>query len=170
MVKKSKTAGKTATSSTTTVVNYGTTKQKVDYTPAGVAVHTKDRKNIIVYLKNGEKLIISKPVSDKQLNYFKETTAEGYVDHNDTNRIYMYSEYVVKHIKETDYNEDLQSEKAPKKESNVEQQSKAMRETAKKAAGKTNWTINKALKDQEKEEQEAAEEAASKTSKKGGND
>ena len=124
MSTKPKTAGKTATSSKATVVNYGTTKQKVDYIPAGVAAHTKDRKNIIVYLKNGDKLIISKPVSDKQFNYFKETTAEGYVDHNDTNRIYMYSEYVVKHIKETDYNEDLQAahqqEKQPKEKNKVE--------------------------------------------------
>lgn len=61
------------------------------------------------------------------------------------------------------------SEKAPKKESNLEQQSKAMRETSKKAIAQTRAKINKELYKQLKEEKEAAKKAVSNSTKKGGN-
>lgn len=65
-------------------------------------------------------------------------------------------------------NETHPSEKAPKKESNVEQQTKAIQETTKKAAAQTRAKMNKALYKQLKEEKEAATKAASNSTKKGG--
>ena len=65
-------------------------------------------------------------------------------------------------------NETHPSEKAPKKESNIEQQSKAIQETTKKATAQTRAKMNKALYKQLKEEKEAAKAAASNSTKKGG--
>ena len=65
-------------------------------------------------------------------------------------------------------NETHPSEKAPKKESNIEQQSEAIQETTKKAAAQTRAKMNKALYKQLKEEKEAAKAAASNSTKKGG--
>ena len=65
-------------------------------------------------------------------------------------------------------NETHPSEKAPKKESNMKQQSKAIQETTKKAAAQTRAKMNKELYKQLKEEKEAAKEAASNSTKKGG--
>ena len=65
-------------------------------------------------------------------------------------------------------NETHPSEKAPKKESNMKQQSKAIQETTKKAAAQTRAKMNKALYKQLKEEKEAAKAAASNSTKKGG--
>ena len=65
-------------------------------------------------------------------------------------------------------NETHPSEKAPKKESNMKQQSKAIQETTKKAAAQTRAKMNKELYKQLKEEKEAATKAASNSTKKGG--
>ena len=65
-------------------------------------------------------------------------------------------------------NETHPSEKAPKKESNMKQQSKAIQETTKKAAAQTRAKMNKELYKQLKEEKEAAKAAASNSTKKGG--
>ena len=65
-------------------------------------------------------------------------------------------------------NETHPSEKAPKKESNMKQQSEAIQETTKKAAAQTRAKMNKALYKQLKEEKEAAKAAASNSTKKGG--
>lgn len=65
-------------------------------------------------------------------------------------------------------NETHPSEKAPKKESNMKQQSEAIQETTKKAAAQTRAKMNKALYKQLKEEKEAATKAASNSTKKGG--
>lgn len=65
-------------------------------------------------------------------------------------------------------NETQPSEKAPKKESNMKQQSKAIQETTKKAAAQTRAKMNKELYKQLKEEKEAAKAAASNSTKKGG--
>ena len=65
-------------------------------------------------------------------------------------------------------NETHPSEKAPKKESNIEQQTKAIQETTKKAAAQTRAKMNKELYKQLKEEKEAAKAAASNSTKKGG--
>ena len=65
-------------------------------------------------------------------------------------------------------NETHPSEKAPKKESNRVQQTKAIQETTKKAAAQTRAKMNKELYKQLKEEKEAAKEAASNSTKKGG--
>ena len=65
-------------------------------------------------------------------------------------------------------NETHPSEKAPKKESNMKQQSKAIQETTKKAAAQTRAKMNKELYKQLKEEKEAAKAAASNLTKKGG--
>ena len=65
-------------------------------------------------------------------------------------------------------NETHPSEKTPKKESNMKQQSEAIQETTKKAAAQTRAKMNKALYKQLKEEQEAAKTAASNSTKKGG--
>lgn len=65
-------------------------------------------------------------------------------------------------------NETHPSEKAPKKESNMKQQTKAIQETTKKAAAQTRAKMNKELYKQLKEEKEAAKAAASNSTKKGG--
>ena len=65
-------------------------------------------------------------------------------------------------------NETHPSEKAPKKESNMKQQTKAIQETTKKAAAQTRAKMNKELYKQLKEEKEAATKAASNSTKKGG--
>ena len=65
-------------------------------------------------------------------------------------------------------NETHPSEKAPKKESNMKQQSKAIQETTKKATAQTRAKMNKELYKQLKEEKEAAKAAASNSTKKGG--
>lgn len=65
-------------------------------------------------------------------------------------------------------NETHPSEKAPKKESNMKQQSEAIQETTKKAAAQTRAKMNKELYKQLKEEKEAATKAASNSTKKGG--
>ena len=65
-------------------------------------------------------------------------------------------------------NETHPSEKAPKKESNMKQQSEAIQETTKKAAAQTRAKMNKELYKQLKEEKEAAKAAASNSTKKGG--
>ena len=65
-------------------------------------------------------------------------------------------------------NETHPSEKTPKKESNIEQQTKAIQETTKKAAAQTRAKMNKELYKQLKEEKEAAKAAASNSTKKGG--
>ena len=65
-------------------------------------------------------------------------------------------------------NETHPSEKAPKKESNMKQQSEAIQETTKKAAAQTRAKMNKELYKQLKEEKEAAKAAASNSIKKGG--
>lgn len=65
-------------------------------------------------------------------------------------------------------NETHPSEKTPKKESNMRQQSEAIQETTKKAAAQTRAKMNKALYKQLKEEKEAAKAAASNSTKKGG--
>lgn len=65
-------------------------------------------------------------------------------------------------------NETHPSEKAPKKESNMRQQTKAIQETTKKAAAQTRAKMNKELYKQLKEEKEAAKAAASNSTKKGG--
>ena len=65
-------------------------------------------------------------------------------------------------------NETHPSEKAPKKESNMKQQTKAIQETTKKAAAQTRAKMNKELYKQLKEEKEAAKVAASNSTKKGG--
>ena len=65
-------------------------------------------------------------------------------------------------------NETHPSEKAPKKESNMRQQSEAIQETTKKAAAQTRAKMNKELYKQLKEEKEAAKAAASNSTKKGG--
>ena len=65
-------------------------------------------------------------------------------------------------------NETHPSEKAPKKESNTAQQSKAIQETTKKATAQTRAKMNKELYKQLKEEKEAATKAASNSTKKGG--
>ena len=65
-------------------------------------------------------------------------------------------------------NETHPSERAPKKESNMKQQSKAIQETTKKAAAQTRAKMNKELYKQLKEEKEAATKAASNSTKKGG--
>ena len=64
-------------------------------------------------------------------------------------------------------NETHPSEKAPKKESNMKQQSEAIQETTKKAAAQTRAKMNKELYKQLKEEKEAATKAASNSTKKG---
>ena len=65
-------------------------------------------------------------------------------------------------------NETHPSEKTPKKESNMKQQSEAIQETTKKAAAQTRAKMNKELYKQLKEEKEAAKAAASNSTKKGG--
>lgn len=65
-------------------------------------------------------------------------------------------------------NETHPSEKTPKAKSNIEQQSKAIQETTKKAAAQTRAKMNKELYKQLKEEKEAAKAAASNSTKKGG--
>ena len=65
-------------------------------------------------------------------------------------------------------NETHPSEKAPKKESNMKQQSEAIQETTKKATAQTRAKMNKELYKQLKEEKEAATKAASNSTKKGG--
>lgn len=65
-------------------------------------------------------------------------------------------------------NETHPSEKTPKKESNMKQQSEAIQETTKKAAAQTRAKMNKELYKQLKEEKEAATKAASNSTKKGG--
>lgn len=65
-------------------------------------------------------------------------------------------------------NETHPSERTPKKESNMKQQSKAIQETTKKAAAQTRAKMNKELYKQLKEEKEAAKAAASNSTKKGG--
>ena len=65
-------------------------------------------------------------------------------------------------------NETHPSEKAPKKESNMKQQSEAIQETTKKATAQTRAKMNKELYKQLKEEKEAAKAAASNSTKKGG--
>lgn len=67
-------------------------------------------------------------------------------------------------------NETHPSEKAPKKESNMKQQTKAIQETTKRAAAQTRAKMNKALYKQLKEEKEAAKAAASNSTKKGGDE
>ena len=65
-------------------------------------------------------------------------------------------------------NETHPSEKAPKKKNNVEEQTKAIQETTKKATAQTRAKMNKELYKQLKEEKEAAKAAASNSTKKGG--
>lgn len=104
--KSNKKGGNTMTNVETTIVPT-THHTKTVYEAIGVA--RKQDNRLFVYLTDGTKLVISRPLSGKQNAYYQDLTSKKFEDKRDLGCIYS-NDYRVDIITDTIVDEDLQAE------------------------------------------------------------
>lgn len=127
-----------------------TAKSKVNYIPKGVAkvkTDSKGTKRVFIYMMDGTRLVIGKPVSDKQAKMYKCKTAKNYNNDNDLYDIFA-SNFIIDLIdKSIDYSQ--QDDQPTTKELTTGDKLHQQVDTQKKADIKTHKLINKELKQEE---------------------
>lgn len=155
-VETNKEGGETMTNVETTIVPT-THHTKTVYEAIGVA--RKQDGRLFVYLTDGTKLVVSRPLSSKQNAYYQDLASKKFENKRDLGCIYS-NDYRVDMITDTIVDEDLQDDKeAPseRKEPTAREKLYNQEDTQKKADAKTNSLINKELQDEYKDEEEESE-------------